>query len=278
MGHPKEVRVLAIICYYFAGCSLAAAVPLFKTGQHPKTKEAFADVSGVGDARGFISRTIDRFEKEADLGDRPRSGAPRKLPDSVVEKCCKEFKRGWVDDYDRHWYYTSIEEALSNDCGSPYIRDIVDQYDVRNVRQTLWTRMLEADPDLGRVHRPAKHKHTDAQKAVRQRVASDRWSKGVNKLCLWLMTVVWIDAKCGYTNQQGEWVYASLHEPMQPGFEANRNEFPKKKLHFYIAVNALIGPVDIIFVTGTTGDKKVYKVGGPRVGLLYFVVYITHPP
>jgi transposase len=278
MGHSGRVRLLAVICYYFAGCQLAKATALFATGLHPKTNEAFCDVNGVKDKRSFIKRTVMRLEDQGDLEDRPRSGAPRKVPDSVIKQCCKELKRGYTDDAGRHWHYSSIEDALNTDYGSPYMRDIVVKYEVVNVRETLWARMLEADSDIGRVYRPAKHKHTDEQKAVRQRVARQRWDMGINELCLWLFTVVWIDAKCGYTDQRGEWVYCSIQESLKPGFEANRNGFPRKKLHFYIAVNALIGPVDIIFVTGTTGDKRIYKVGGPRRGLLYLVLYSTQRP
>ena len=66
---PPKLQLLAMICYYFAGCDFPRAAPLFLTGQHPRTKEGFADVGEVSDVRNHINCTVGRLE-EGDLGDR----------------------------------------------------------------------------------------------------------------------------------------------------------------------------------------------------------------
>lgn len=86
-----------------------------------------------------------------------------------------------------------------------------------------------------------------------------------------LKTVVWIDAKTMYMNitQRYGWV-DSLQEDI---FETNRCSTRKSniiKLKYYIAVNARLGGVMLVFYTGTTGmpadrDGKTYLVSAPAL-------------
>jgi hypothetical protein len=70
---------------------------------------------------------------------------------------------------------------------------------------------------------------------------------------LFLLSIVWVDAKVGWTNAKGEWCYCSAADAAHPSFAIDQDMFKKTKLHFYIAVNALVGHVVLIFVTGTKG-------------------------
>jgi hypothetical protein len=67
-----------------------------------------------------------------------------------------------------------VEQAANKDYGRVYRRGIKERYDMR---QALWTRVLEADPDIARERRPAKHKHTESQLVGMQCVAREQWSE-----------------------------------------------------------------------------------------------------
>ena len=81
-----------------------------------------------------------------------------------------------------------------------------------------------------------------------------------------LETVVWIDAKTMYMNVTDRYGWVDAAE--EDIFETNRPATRKSnliKLKYYIAVNARLGAVKLVFYTGTTGmpaerDGKTYLV------------------
>ena len=271
-----QLRVWAVACYYLAQGKLSAAAHVFKGGVRTTRQEDMQPPDGahaVRDVRNFISRTVGNFNKTGAVGDLPRSGRPHKIPHDVLLECAGAFKSGWGTTDGRWVYYTSITDAVEGPNANWYLRAVVQEFGVVNLEETLWRRMMAADPDLRRVRRPAKHCFTPEQKAARRRVAAQR--ADMDDQMFYLLSMVWIDCKKGWTNAQGEWVYASARDAAQPDFPVDQKAYGKFKLQFYIAVNALVGPVALIFTTGTTGLNKGYKVRGARFILVLYIMKRT---
>lgn len=256
MGYSIKARVLAVRSWYMAGSIMATAMAIFKD---PTEQVDVADACNVSDVDGFIRRTVDRFEATGSVDSPRRLGPPRKIPDAELHLACEEFKHGWEDQWGRKHYYRSIDEAISGPFSNDYLVWLVDQFDVKDIRKTLWRRMLTADSDIRHILRSVKHNFTNVEKTKRMEAAAQHLASS-KAHAMWLASIVWIDAKSGWTTPEGEWVYASAKDAADPGFPVPHNASTKLKLKFYIAVNALIGPVAIIFVSGTSGQAQVYKV------------------
>lgn len=196
------------------------------------------------------------------------------MPDSVIEECCQAWNAGWVDGQGTKWFWGSIEAAVAEVDGCDFLRGVVEDYGVKNVRATLWQRMLAASPTMRLRRRPFKWPFTDAQRLVRIHYCSEKLAMA--DLLQRLKAVVWIDAKKLYTRSNRDFVYCDAASAELPDFMVPETRFPKHKLHFYIAVNAMLGPVKAWFVTGTSGIKKTRaKVYTVRSARLYLALYIT---
>lgn len=133
--------------------------------------------------------------------------------------------------------------------------------------KTLQRAMKRVHPTLSYKKLLVKAKLTAEHKTDRVRISKQNLASTDEEL----QTVVWIDAKTMYMNitQRYGWV-DSLKEDI---FETNRVSTRKSniiKLKYYIAVNARLGGVMLVFYTGTTGmpaerDGKVYLVSASAV-------------
>lgn len=238
---------------------MADAIRQFPQGPVGADGELMEAIHNVSDVRRFIETHVSNFEERGTVHDRPRSGPSKKVPHDVLLQCIEEWNKGWTDSKGTKWYYESIEAAVNGPYPNGYLVWVVDQYDVKNLRATLWERMLEADPTLQLRRRPKKHVFTAAQMQLRINFTGEKLAYGI-LLPVLLMSVVFIDAKKGWTESEGEWVYASKDEAEGEEFIVPKNRWVKKKMVFYVAVNALIGPVKLFFCSGTTGYKTPYKV------------------
>lgn len=270
---PLALRMLAVTVWIVSAGKLSAAAELFMAGRDPITRQAVEGVGTVGNVKTFIKQWVKRWKDKGAVSEAPKSGAPRKVPDWAIDVCCARFKRGYTDSAGMQRYFTSFNEAYDGHYRDPFIVEIVDQFGVRSVNETVFRRMREHDPDLVKVKQPVKHKFTDDERRCRREVAREFHKMGDAALLSRLLATVWVDQKKGWVSEQGEWVYTSRETAAKPSFYLPwQRKAPK--LCFYVAVNAVVGPVGLVHVTGTEGLKTRYKVGhGLKQGRSYFVVY-----
>jgi hypothetical protein len=281
---PTQLRVWAVIAYFCARGNLAAAVRLFKTGTDSdgRAVEHYqAEAQDVSDARNYVQRWSGAFAQSGTVTDAPGRGRKPKVPHAALVMAADAFKAGFCDDSGTVHYYTSIQEALDGPMAHPYLVDLRQRFDVSDGYHTLLLRMREVDPDLTQAKRSAKHKFTPAQKQKRIEYCQMWLEKEFQAMELELLATVWIDAKKGYTEYNKESVWTSRSATHEPDFHMDPERYGKTALNFYIAVNALIGPVSIVFVSGTTGLPKIYKVGiwdGGGVNLVECITQSLSPP
>lgn len=158
--------------------------------------------------------------------------------------------------------YASIRKFMLQ---NPVAKKISKRYEV--TVQTM-TRALKAEvPSLGRAKLTVKTLLTSRLKKKRF-AACKRLHRKPQKELDW---VVWVDAKSLYVNvtHRHGWIDTSntnLEELVLEHRLAGKSKSRMVHIKYYAAVNALVGAVDIIFVTGTTGLKadrgtQTYKVG-----------------
>jgi hypothetical protein len=278
--NTPQLRAWAAVCFFWAHCNVAAAVRLFHSGKDSEGRqvEGFQeDARSVAGARAFVQRWGNAFQKTGSVADAAGRGRKPKVPHHVLVMAADAFKAGWCNDTGESFYYTSIMEALDGMMAHPYLVWVKQSFNVGNDYHTLLRHMMEVDADLCHAKRSAKHKFSPEQKQKRIAYCQGWLAKGPAVLLSELLSVVWIDSKKGFVGCTGEWVWTSRETTYQPDFPVDPKLFGKVALNFYIAVNALIGPVSLVFVSGTTGKEKKYKVSYWGVGGVNLVEHMTQP-
>lgn len=188
------------------------------------------------------------------VADAPRSGRPKQLTAGWIDQIITALSQGYI----------RIEttgpkrvpfRTWSQFCSwSPIARACLE---ATKVTQAHLLRACQLSlPTLKRVKIQLKVWLAPATKAAR--VAAS--TKLLAKPAAWFNSVVWLDAKTLYINPKNTyaWVNTAAMSPHDLVREDKRFKARGKeliKLKFYIAVNALCGPVALVWVTGTTGLK-----------------------
>jgi hypothetical protein len=186
-----------------------------------------------------------------------------------VEECIKLFKQG-VRSEDGSWYgYTSIEHAMTECQG---IREIVCESDV--ALETLWKRMKATQVRLhGRSFKQitihVRPPLSDEVKADRLRIAAEWAEYQLDDL----ERFFWIDEKQLYVHNSCYKCYAG-DDAMSFIVESHQVLGKKKKLKYIACVNAIVGPVYMGFLSGTSDYDSGFKVRRTVVPLTRH----KHPP
>lgn len=189
----------------------------------------------------------------------PTAPGPKpKLPKSAVRRAINLLYEGWENEGKR-LAYTSINEALQH---SPGLRAILSRYKVKE--DSLLRRMKELLPSVKKRLLFFKRQLTPEQQEARlQAVTRLLKDWPLEKL----RRVFWVDASTIIIKPRGIKVY------LPPGHRAlvftddrlQRHSSKIQKLKFYICVNAILGPVALVFTTGTTDMEPT---GNWQVSLL----------
>lgn len=243
-----QLRVLAVIAMAAAHFQIGDAVMGLAALAVAFSQEMPAN------PHDFLWRNARKFINTGAVCDMPRSGRDPKVPRRVLRRCCNRFKAGYHDAQGKRHWYASIEEALLKDY---YIKHAVHKYGVRDVRSTLFARMLELDPFIVRRTRTVKRQYTPAHLEARVRVAKELLDKGPD----YHLGTIFLDAKKGYIKPADMRVWCDKSEPDNGEFLIRTKDVKcQKKFFYYIAVNAYLGAVWMGFVTGSVGVKRGYKV------------------
>lgn len=227
------------------GKDQAAAIKFFQAN----VKEGF----GTGNNRmALIRKWGKRFTEEGTVHDANsrRTGRPRRLPVPLVLTLVGKFLEGYKVSRKQYFFY-DIKHAVK----VSKMFAMVTQFPGVTPAH-LWRLMLQAVPSL----RLMKHA-VDFKSKLDDRVRKLR-VEAVEKLCQWtlqaLQRVVWIDAKKIYITAEGVRVYCAKSDMVveDPSLLLGKRD-AGLVLHYYAAVNALVGVVYFTWVTGTTGLESV---------------------
>jgi hypothetical protein len=158
--------------------------------------------------------------------------------------------------------FTSIQHALEH---SPELRNILERS--RVTPATLLRHMRRAQPNL--VQRALRFRPPLSQKNRKLRLQLAKRNRRLlhDQPAYW-RRVIWLDAKKLWVRPEGGLVWTDRRRPLPilsyPGYSSSGRA---QLLHYYAAVQADLGPIGIVFVTGTPGQLRVYTVSG-RVGWL----------
>lgn len=252
-----QLRYSAVVCWMESGPrddkNIRAAVRQFKAdnpGRCPKNPSQ------------FIRTWVGRFETYGTV-ESPRSpGRPVKLTPAAVDKAVQLLWAGYEAE-GRLRFYTSIQQAVRNNSG---LKAICVKFDVTPA--TLLKHMSARWPDVVRRRLVIKRQLSEANKLERRTDCSQLLQWEPSKL----QRVFWIDAATIYVVPKWLLAYAPPDGPLVVSdARLPSHSSQLKKLKFYVCINAILGAVALVFVTGTTEleSEEEWLVGGSCLPCLH---------
>lgn len=248
-----EARAIAAAKYHRYPNDLPAAVNSFN--------EALPE-HGIKDVRKFVQFWGEALVTRFSLDDLPKSGRRGKVPPQRIMECATAFKDGLQDRHGKIRGFVSMAEAVLQ---CKIIRDTLGEYQVAS--RTLLDNMVAADPNLVKKSLDVKWEFSDDEKAARVDIARALLLR-VAKSPTYLDTTVYVD-KCH------AWVVPDTTKVWVDRFDYDllfTSAALKKKavrLDWFLAVNAMLGLLGVVFSSGTTGKDNEYLVS------LNFTSYCT---
>lgn len=240
----KALRNWAADCYIRANRNAREAVELL-----------LAEIDGkfrLPRANRFCRRWGERRIATGGVGDAPRSGRPKKLTEEWVDACITALSQG----YER--MDASGPKRVPFRTWTQFCQNCPTAIACLAATGVIAAHLLRACmlalPTLKRVKIQVRVWLKPEIKQQRVTVSNLLLAKPVE----WFNAVVWLDCKTLYINPTSSfaWVNTAAMSPHDLVREDRRCRARGKelvRLKFYIAVNALLGPVALIWVTGTTG-------------------------
>jgi hypothetical protein len=208
--------------------------------------EANPSWNGKKPAR-FIRKAVQRAEELHTFLPGKSPGPNCKLPVEEVKRGRDALLAGYFNEGHQR-YYTSIVKACES---NPTLAAICKQYDVSP--RTLLHHMRKIDCTCYRRRMVIKRKLTIPTKLLRTHSCKSLKKWSVRRL----RHTFWIDAATIWLHPKARLVYAPADaELVESDERAPANSKQLRKLKFYICINAIVGPVALVFITGTTGMEK----------------------
>lgn len=215
----------------------------------------------------FVRYWGEPWPKLKSVRGRAGNSGRRRLISEKQARRCVSIVLNWRED-GRPGPYRSVQDLVNNNA---WVRGVMEATGASN--RTLARAMQRVCPSLSYKRLVVKAKLTDQHRQARV-VVCKKHLKVPDSM---LDTVVWIDAKTMYMNitHRYGWVDA-LKEDIYETTRPSTRKSNVIKLKYYIAVNARLGPVMLVFYTGTTGmpaerDGVTYLVSASHVQLGGFV-------
>lgn len=198
-----------------------------------------------------LKRWAEQWDDRDSFADKPRSGRPPTIQDtSLLAKCAAALKR--VRKIGGVWrHYESITEAAKYES---VLRKAMDTYNVTAAH--LLKAVHRFDPSLVRGKEKLRRYLDNSHRQQRVKIA-----KRLLRLPLkYFKKVFWLDAKHLYIVPPTGHVYCDAAERSSLFVEDPKAKGKPMCLHYYAMVNWFTGAVYIIWVTGTTGMKRLFLV------------------
>lgn len=199
-----------------------------------------------------------RMEKTGGVQDAPRSGRPSPVSNKIIMQLAVLLFLGWtarVDDNVKVWRgFTGIEDLMQRSAKARRLLAPCGPLKYASV----WKRMKRLIPKLSKKKKPIDHKQTlePSTKHLRKACALKLLQLSRDQLD----GIIFLDAK-------KLWVAPGSHKVymLEKGLAVEDARLPQGKpnsgisLHYYAAVNALMGVVLFQWVTGTSELQKGYR-------------------
>jgi hypothetical protein len=203
----------------------------------------------------FCKKWSERFSTTSSISFAPKPGRPKQLSDQQLRTVVGRITKGKAVGGSRR-PYSSYADAVKHD---KVVRDIVLKASI--TVKTLRRRVATDAP--GSVVRGTVYIRAvlgDAHKVARLEAAQRNLKRSME----YWKRVFWLDSAKMYLNLHTTYKGLLTGRATVNVISDSRAPYTSntkgKKLKFYAVVNALVGPVAFIPVTGTTGHKKKYKV------------------
>lgn len=213
------------------------------------------------DPRSFIAYWRHQQQQHNSVKGHASNSGRNSLLSKAQAKRCLDIALNWRKD-GRSGPYRCVQDLINK---APAVRKIMESSGASP--RTLTRAMKSLCPTFGYKKLTVKAKLTTKHREARVAVCQKNLQVSDDTL----QTVVWIDAKTMYMNITDRYGWVDTAE--DDIFETHRPASRKSniiKLKYYIAVNARLGAVKLVFYTGTTGmpaerDGKTYLVSSATV-------------
>ena len=202
----------------------------------------------------FIPYWVQRFRQHGSVADTPPPGQPPRMDPATAQECIRVLLAGYKLER-RQRFFCSMNDALKR---SVYLRQQAELCRYNNC--TFLKRLKAEDPTLSRRQLRFIKQLPRAARDKRVTYCTDMLKKGAEEMLHYLARFVWLDSKKLYACPVDHLVYAPkdaqllVADARLPG-----NQYEVKKINYYCAVNAALGPVYFRICTGTTGFKELLK-------------------
>ena len=253
--YPVATRVEAVKCLNQACGDIHKAIQLLKLAVPDESLRPSAH-----DLPGFMHYWDTMFTERGTVHDQRPPGQPSCIDDDTANNCVSQLLAGYKMGR-RQCYYRSIADAVKR-CA--YIREVKEHHGITEC--TLLRRLKKACPGLTRRVLRYVRKLKSPVKAARVRYCQALLALPKQERQRLLNRVIWIDSKKMYVGPKDMHVYAPPHAQLLVEDERMpASSYDLKKINYYAAVNAVIGPVYFQYCTGTTKYKELlgfrsYKV------------------
>lgn len=238
-----ELRLTAVKCYIMSGEQIEPAVALFNLlcPEHGKTTPS-----------RFIRDAWLLWTTTYSLHTQHNQGRPRAVSNAEAAVAVKALWDGYESE-GQQCFYTSIEAACK---GSAQLAVVLERHGITS--RTLLTAMKRVEPRLRRQLLVVKRPHSPDNRRERMRCCEKLGTWSLSRL--W--RTCWIDAATIWVVPKNMKVFAPPGAHMVQTDPRHPHHTSKiRKLRFYICINALLGPVALRFITGTTDlEGGAYEV------------------
>lgn len=254
MVHPLQHRIHAVMAWFAAQGNIWVACMYFVM--------LSGTDHGIVALNDFIRRWaqdfIDRGSVLANY-----QGRKHRMPLEVARECVTVLLAGYQEvvqideggmcrEEVRQKYFRSIGDAVRR---SQFLREKMEKYHITPA--TLLRNLQHAAPGLRKRHLNPRRTLTPANMAVRVEVCRRLLGMGEKELLRQLSRMFWIDSKTFYIEPDSLAVWAPADANMTVVDKRMPHSLKeRKKVVYYAVVNALLGPVYIEYMTGTTGHEQ----------------------
>lgn len=243
-----QLRKHAVHCFIKCGEKIQPAVALFNN-ERPQ--------HGYSNPSRFIREAWALWDRTGSVHTQHNQGRPRALSDEEAAAAVAVLWQGYEAEGQQR-FYTSIEAACEH---SVQLAATIAKHGIKP--RTLLAAMQRVEPRCRRQLTVVKRPHSPENRRQRVRCCEQLSGRSLNRL----QRTCWIDAATIWVVPKNMKVLAPPGAQLVLADARHPTHSTKVlKLRFYICVNALLGPVALRFITGTTDLEG----GGYQVGAASF--------
>lgn len=261
---PLKVRRSAVEAWYEGHHDLPTAVGIFYN--------LFPDpLERPANAWDYIPYWVRHWKAHSSVVSEPRPGQPALMSNDEADECIRLLQNGYSKAGGARRLFRSVRQALEK---NKRLAELADKWGYSH--RSLLRRLKARDPHLHRSTLRYCRRMASAIKRGRVDYCQKLVAMGGESLRRYLARVVWVDAKKLFVVPKSHLVYA----PSGAGKRSTLlvaddrlagNQFQTRKIHYYAAVNQVLGACHFKICSGTSeyrnlveesqGQLRLYKVG-----------------